>query len=155
MRHASFLRREVGAVTRGALQGSWLVEENLFSVNETQRVVAAFAFHLGMAAIESKPRAFIVIEGRRNPSVCAVAIGARRSTGLCAELRAMWVHMAAFAQFRRAFELNFRSIGRRLVTVVTGHRAMNTEQRKCGLAVIEPSDRSPGVRVVASLTPKC
>ena len=80
-----------------ALQRRRLVEKNLFAGNLSHSLVTKSTFDIGVPALERELRSLIVIKGRRHPSRHIVTIGARRLSGLCDKLAAVWVHVAFLA----------------------------------------------------------
>ena len=83
-----------------------------------------------------------------------MAVCARRSSRLCNELAAVWVHVATFAALWRSLKLRLSRSGQRFVTRTACDGAVRPQQGELRLAVVESVDIRPRPCAVAGLAAK-
>ena len=132
------------------------VEEDLLSVDGTEKLVATGAGNVAVLTFECEGCPFVVIEQRRLPLSCVMAIGAQRNfiRKELAELASMHVLVAVFTLFGCLFEIHVDELGfqiRRLMAINTGYGSMRTSKRERRGIVIEAVQFAPGLGGVASL----
>ena len=98
--------------------------------------MALGALHIRVPARQRKLRSLVMIKRGRNPALVHMALRALRDRVpvlvfvLGGELAGVGIHVAGFALFRRALELNFVGAGEHLVAFAAGNSAMSTDQWK-------------------------
>ena len=130
-----------------ALNGAVLVNHDLLFPDHFGLRVTLRAGDTRMPA-RQRQMCLVMIKRRGNPPLRVVAVGAVGLAVLCQELPVMGVLVAGFTLHRRAFE-SLVGIGRSLVALSAGNRAVRAEERELGLGVIEAVDIGPRLHGVA------
>ena len=91
----------------GTLLGRRLVEQHHLVLNWLQELVAPFAAHIAVYALQRETGPPVVVEQRRLPFAAVVAVGARRDVvGRTRKLGAVCVLVALLALAGRTFEVD-------------------------------------------------
>lgn len=133
----------------GALSRRVPVNHDFLASDRAGLDMALGAVNVGVATGQGEVSFSVVIKGGGHPAQRIVAISAVRPIVLGQELFVVRVGVTRFALRWRALKTRSRR-GNGLVAVRARHRSMGPQQGIVGLRVIEATDLSPGLYVVAS-----
>lgn len=140
-------------VTRFAFTGSWLVEEDSFSIRFANQFVTAVTRNPAMRTFQRKWGALVMVEFRRFPTSCVVTAGAGGRIFARGKLARVRVGMAFSALFWSSAEVHVFQTGLKrwgTMTVATGYSPVRTQEREFRFRMVKPAYLFPGCGGMAS-----